>query len=276
MNLEKSVKTIVITGASSGIGKATAKLFAEQGWQVAATMRKPGNETELGSVANINLYQLDVTDQSSIESAVAEILDDFEHVDVVLNNAGYGLAGPFEAASAEQIRRQFDTNVFGLMEVTRAFLPHFRANKAGLFMNVSSIGGRVTFPYISLYHSTKWAVEGYSESLAYELAQLGIQVKLIEPGGVSTDFGGRSMDVAMPEALPEYQPGVQKFMEARNDMGLAASTAEQIAQGIYDAATDGKAQLRYLLGDDAVQTYGMREQVGDDAFMAGMTERIFG
>ena len=119
------MKTIVITGASSGIGKATAKHFAQQGWKVAATMRKPENETELGDMDNISLYQLDVTDQGSIDNAAAQILRDYETVDVVLNNAGYGLAGPFEAASVEQIRRQFDTNVFGLMEVTRAFLPHF-------------------------------------------------------------------------------------------------------------------------------------------------------
>lgn len=267
------MKTIVITGASSGIGKAAAKHFAAEGWQVAATMRKPENETELTDIDQVKLYQLDVTDQASIDKAAAQILSDYETVDIVLNNAGYGLAGPFEAATPEQIRRQFDTNVFGLMEVTRAFLPHFRANKAGLFMNVSSIGGRVTFPFVSLYHSTKWAVEGFTESLAYELGELGIQVKLIEPGGVTTDFGGRSMDFAMPDELPDYAPAVQRFMASRASNGPEASTAEFIAAGIYEAATDGKSQLRYLLGDDAVQTYGMREQVGDDAFVAGMRQR---
>ena len=268
------MKSIVITGSSSGIGKACAKYFAEQGWKVAATMRKPENETELTQIDNVSLYQLDVTNQDSIDHAAAQILNDFERVDVVLNNAGYGLAGPFEAATREKIKRQFDTNVFGLMEVTRAFLPHFRANRAGMFLNVSSIGGRITFPLISLYHSTKWAVEGYSESLSYELGELGIQVKIIEPGGVATDFGGRSMDFAMPTEFPDYQPTVAKFMAAWGNSGLAASSANDIAQGIYDAATDGKAQLRYLLGDDAKQTYAMREQVGDDAFVAGMRERM--
>ena len=268
------MKTIVITGASSGIGKATAKHFAEQGWQVAATMRNSENETELTQIDNIKLYQLDVTDAASINHAVAQILNDFEIVNVVLNNAGYAVAGPFEATTPEQIRRQFETNVFGLMEVTRAFLPHFRANKAGLFLNVSSIGGRVTFPFISLYHSTKWAVEGYTESLAYELGELGIQVKLIEPGGVATDFGGRSMDMAMPNNLPDYVPSVQKFRAARENSPLGASTAESIGAGIYNAATDGKNQLRYLLGDDAVQIYGIHQQVGDDAFAAGIRQRM--
>lgn len=122
------MKAIVITGSSSGIGKATARHFAAQGWQIAATMRKPGDETELTESSNIKLYQLDVTDHASIDNAAAQILNDFEGVTVVVDNAGYRLAGPFEATTPAQIRRQFDTKVFGLMEVTRAFLPDFRAN----------------------------------------------------------------------------------------------------------------------------------------------------
>lgn len=270
------MKSIVITGSSSGIGKATAKYFAAQGWRVAATMRKPENETELNQIENISLYALDVTDEASVAAATEQILSDCGSVDVVLNNAGYGLMGPFEAATPEQIKRQFDTNVFGLMSVTRAFLPHFRANGAGLFLNVSSIGGRITFPFISLYHSTKWAVEGFSESLGYELGELGIQVKIIEPGGVSTDFGGRSMDMAGDESLTDYNEAMGRFQAGMADAGLGVSTPEYQAERIFAAATDGTAQMRYLIGDDAVQTYGMREQVGDDVFIAGMKERIFG
>ncbi len=271
------MKTIVITGSSTGIGKATAKLFAEKGWQVAATMRTPANETELTTLDNVKVYPLDVTDIASITSARDQILADFGTVDVVLNNAGYGLMGAFELADTAQIKRQFDVNLFGLMDVTRAFLPHFRANKAGMFLNVSSIGGRITFPLISLYHSTKWAVEGFSESLAYELGELGIQVKIIEPGGVATDFGGRSMDMANNEATTDYNESIGKFMAAmteRASSGLGQSTAAQIAEGIYAATTDGKPQLRYLLGDDAVQMYAMRKEYGDDAFMVGMKQRM--
>ena len=267
------MKTIVITGASSGIGKATAKQFAAQGWQVAATMRKPENETELNQLENVSLYALDVIDEASIVNATGQILSDFGTVDIVLNNAGYGLMGAFEAASPEQIKHQFDTNVFGLMSVTRAFLPHFRANKAGLFLNVSSIGGRITFPFISLYHSTKWAVEGFSESLAYELGELGIQVKLIEPGGVDTDFGGRSMVFAAQEGLTDYDESIGRFQTNYANSGLGQSTAEFQAEKIYEAATDGKTQMRYLIGEDAEQTYALRQQVGDDAFIAGMKER---
>jgi NAD(P)-dependent dehydrogenase (short-subunit alcohol dehydrogenase family) len=171
------MKTILITGASSGIGKTAAIYFQQQGWQVAATMRNPANEHELDKLPNIKLFALDVTDESSIAKAVSESIAAFGTVDVVLNNAGYGTVGAFEAATDEQIKRQFETNLFGLMSVTRAFLPHFRQNNSGLFINISSIGGLVTFPLFSLYHSTKWAVEGFSESLQFELAGLGIGVK---------------------------------------------------------------------------------------------------
>ncbi|MEM8863799.1 MAG: SDR family oxidoreductase [Chloroflexota bacterium] len=275
MTQNKQRKTIVITGSSSGIGKATARLFAENGWEVAATMRNPQKEAELGAIENVTLYQLDVTDSASLEQATADILKDFEVIDVVLNNAGYGLVGPFEAASPEQIERQFGTNVFGLMSVTRAFLPHFREKGTGLFINISSLGGLITYPFTSLYHSTKWAVEGFSESLSFELGELGIGVKLIEPGAVSTDFSGRSMEMAMPDNLPDYGPAAQKFMTSLANSDRVPATAEEVAQGIYEAATDGKNQMRYPVGD-APQTVAMRRQIGDDAFIAGVRQQIFG
>ena len=268
------MQSIVITGASSGIGKATAIFFAEQGWKVAATMRTPEKETDLTEIENVTLYQLDVIDDASIAAASESILADFGTVDVLLNNAGYGLMGPFESASKEKVRLQFDTNVFGLMEVTRAFLPHLRANEAGVILNVSSIGGRVTFPLLSLYHSSKWAVEGFSESLAYELAPFGIQVKIIEPGGVSTEFSGRSMDFTMDEDMTAYNDLIGKLQKNRASMGLGGSTPQQIAAQIYQAATDGTPQLRYLMGDDAHRVYGMRKEHGDDAFVAGMAQQL--
>lgn len=269
------MSTIVITGSSSGIGKATAKYFAQQGWQVAATMRRPENEAELNHIEGVSLYALDVTNAASIKSATQQILADMGRVDVVLNNAGYGLMGTFEAATPEQIQSQFDTNVFGLMSVTRAFLPHFRANKAGLFINVSSIGGLVTFPFVSLYHGTKWAVEGFSESLSYELAPLGIHVKIIEPGGVSTDFAGRSLAMTTQEGLTDYDETFGRFQAnvASSEMPTA-NTPEQLAQAIYQAATDGKAQLRYMVGADAEQMYQLRKTKGDDAFVATIAEQF--
>ncbi|MDW3195059.1 MAG: SDR family oxidoreductase [Cytophagales bacterium] len=268
------MKTIAITGASSGIGKEAAKLFVTHGWRVAATMRKPGSEKELSELEGVKLYELDVTDTLSIQQCAKSILKDHQGIDIVLNNAGYGLVGPFEAATPEQIQRQFNTNVFGLMEVSRAFLPYFRSKRAGMLINVSSLGGLITYPFTSLYHSSKWAVEGFSESLSFELGELGIQVKLIEPGAVSTDFSGRSMDFAMPNDLPDYGPPVQKFLDAQKNSDRVPATPEEIAQGIYEAATDGKQQLRYLLGD-APHTIKVRKEAGDDEFIAAMKARIF-
>lgn len=271
-------QTILITGASSGIGKATAKYFAEKGWNVAATMRKPENEEELSKVEGIKLFRLDVLDQDSIDQAIAGSIETFGKIDVVLNNAGYGAAGPFEAASKEQVKRQFDTNLFGVFDVTRTVLPHFRANKSGLFINITSIGGLVTFPTFSLYHGTKWALEGFTESLAYELDHLGIQVKLVEPGGVKTDFAGRSLDILQKEGLTDYEPVTNKIMAvfSEPDRTNQYSTAEQIAEVIFEAATDGKQQLRYLAGADAKEMWKGRQAMGDDGFHGMIKNQFLG
>src|SRR5215216_677679 len=181
-------KTILITGASTGIGKATALLFQQRGWKVAATMRSPEKADDLKGLNNLACIRLDVTDISSIRQAITDVISQFGSIDAVVNNAGYGMVGPFEASTVEQVERQFATNVFGLMNVTRELLPHFRARGAGTFINISSMGGRITFPLYSVYHATKWAVEGFSESLQFELRQLNIKVKIVEPGPIKTDF----------------------------------------------------------------------------------------
>ncbi len=266
--------TIVITGSSSGIGKATAKYFAEQGWTVAATMRSPEKENDLTSLSNVSLHALDVSRKDSVQTALSEILETCGAVDVVLNNAGYALMGPFEAATSEEIESQFATNVFGLMNVTRAFLPHFRSRGEGMFLNVSSIGGLITFPLMSLYHSSKWAVEGFSESLSHEMQQLGIKVKLIEPGGVATDFGGRSMSRGSIEH-EAYEETAAKFRKNIGELGIERSTAQFIAEGIYAAATDGSDRLRYVIGPDAERTWARRREAGAESFVAEMRARLF-
>jgi NAD(P)-dependent dehydrogenase (short-subunit alcohol dehydrogenase family) len=262
--------TILITGSSTGIGRATAKHFQANGWNVIATMRKPENEAELNQLDNVLVTRLDVQDQDSISSAIAAGIEKFGKIDVLLNNAGYGLMGSFESIPRESIQRQYEVNVFGLFDVTRSILPHFRDNKSGVIMNVSSVGGRITFPLISPYHSTKWAVEGFSESLQYELAPLGIKVKLIEPGGVATDFGGRSLDFQHDQSLTDYNEMVGKVMAAFQDpeRNASMSTAEYAAEKIYHAATDGSDQLRYIIGQDAEQLLGARYGMDDPAFFS--------
>src|SRR5579872_2128230 len=187
-------KTIVITGASSGIGKATARLFADKGWNVVATMRDPAAEKDLVETATLKLAALDVQDPAGIRAAVSTAIAAFGKIDVWLNNAGYGAFGPVEAGSREQIQRQFDVNFFGLIACVQAVGPHFRANRSGVLINVSSVGGLLTVPGFSVYNASKFAVESLSEGLWYELGTFGIKVKLIEPGAIRTDFGGRSMD----------------------------------------------------------------------------------
>ena len=271
-------KTILITGASTGIGKATAKLFREKGgWNVVATMRTPEKEEELNTLENVLVTKLDVLELESMDSALAAGIEKFGKIDVVLNNAGYALMGTFESAKRESIMRQFGVNVQGLFDVTQKALPHFRANKSGMFINISSIGGRMTFPLMPLYHSTKWAVEGFSESLRWELAQIGVKVKIVEPGGVATDFGGRSLDLQHNPELTEYNEFVNVFMEA---MGRASdpsvlSTPDIIAEVIYTAATDEADTLRYRAGADAEQLLTARKSMTDEEFF-GMQKAQFG
>lgn len=267
-------KTILITGSSSGIGKATAKLFQEKGWNVIATMRTPEKEEELTQLDNVLVTRLDVQEASSIQTAVQAGIDKFGKIDVLLNNAGYGAYGPLEAFPSDRVRRQFDVNVLGLLDVTKALIPHFRANQSGLLINVSSIGGKMTFPLGSLYHGTKFAVEGISEALNYEFEQIGCQVKIIEPGAIKTDFGGRSFDFMNDESLTEYQPMIGKLFAAFEPALEQASEAIVVAEVIYEAATDGTNQLRYTAGDDAKTFMANRKQLDDATFIGGVKSQF--
>ena len=240
-------KTILITGSSSGIGKATALHFAAQDWNVVATMRTPEKAGDWAKHSTITLTRLDVREIDSIHQAINDTINKFGQIDVVVNNAGYGLVGPFEASTHEQIQRQFDTNVFGLMIVCRAIIPHFRAQEDGIIINVASMGGRITFPLYSLYHGTKWAVEGFSESLQFELQPFNIRVKIIEPGAIKTDFYHRSMDVISKPGLTAYDAYVNRAMPNMNRFGETAPGPEKVAQVIYQAATDGSSKLRYQI-----------------------------
>lgn len=238
-------RTILITGASTGIGKTTAQYFAEQGWNVAATMRTPEKATGFEAFTGIKLYQLDVTDEQSIARAIDSVIKDFGKIDVLVNNAGYGAVGVFEKATKEQIQKQFDTNVFGVMNVTRHILPHFRANGAGTLINVSSMGGRLTFPLYSVYHATKWALEGWAESLQFEVRQFGIRIKNIEPGAIKTDFMGRSMDVFSKPDLTAYDTYEAIATKNTEESYKSAPDSAVVAKTIFKAANDSSYQLRY-------------------------------
>ncbi|MEO0329985.1 MAG: SDR family oxidoreductase [Pseudomonadota bacterium] len=264
------MQTILITGASSGIGKSTAKHFQSKGWNVIATMRDPSTEAELGSLENTFVTRLDVTDAGTIFDAIAQGITRFGKIDTLLNNAGYGAYGALEAFSMERIRRQFDTNVIGLLEVTKAVLPHMRENRSGVIINVSSIGGHITFPLGSLYHGTKFAVEGLSEALHYELEPLGIRVHIVEPGMIKTNFGGSSFDFAIDESLPEYAPVAEAMGRIFGKLASNPSAPETVAEVIWDAVHDTDSRLRYRAGADADELLDKRKQQDDATFIGNI------
>ena len=238
-------KVILITGASTGIGRETVKFFQAKNWKVAATMRRPEEAADLQKIVDVECVRLDVTDIDSIKSAIAETLEKFGRIDVVVNNAGYGVVGPFEATTLEQIDRQFQTNVIGLMNVCREIIPYFREQERGYIVNIASVGGRMTFPLYSPYHATKWAVEGFSESLQYEIDQFNIRVKIIEPGPIKSDFYNRSQVIAKKEGLTAYDPFVDKVLPNLQKAGAEAPDGSVVAASIYDAVTDDSKRLRY-------------------------------
>jgi NAD(P)-dependent dehydrogenase (short-subunit alcohol dehydrogenase family) len=261
-------KTIFITGASAGIGKATAKLFAERGWKVIATMRKPENETELNLLPNVTLLPLDVNNLAQIKETTQQALA-LGDIDVVFNNAGYALLGVMEAITDEQIVAQMETNFFGVVRVTQAFIPYFREKGSGLFITTGSSAGLMGFPVSSMYDASKWALEGWSESLSYELNEVGIGIKTIEPGLVATEIADRSVFVSHPA----YENLMGKFM-ALIGHDENTTTAAQIAEVVYGAATDGTNTLRYVCGEDAKSLYAQRLEAGDEAFRAGIKQML--
>ncbi|MFT4848787.1 MAG: NADP-dependent 3-hydroxy acid dehydrogenase YdfG [Sediminicola sp.] len=261
------MKTILITGASSGIGKATAQLFNQKGWNVIATMRSPEREEKLTKLDNVFVSKLDVLDLESINETISKGIEKFGKIDALVNNAGYGAYGPLEAFPRENMVNQFNTNVIGLLDVTRAIIPHFRENKSGTIVNISSIGGKITFPLGSLYHGTKFAIEGISEALSYEMEQIGVRVKIVEPGMIATDFGGRSFDFQNDENLEEYQHTVSSLLKVWQSGELIPSPPSLVADVIFEATTDERSKLRYRAGADAEYLLDNRKRMDEDAFV---------
>ena len=271
---KKMKKTVLITGTSSGIGKATAMEFARQGWNVVATQRNPENGKELGSIPNIRLESLDVTDAASVQRAFERTISEFGRIDAVVNNAGYGVDGVFEAMTDEEIRKQYDTNVFGLMRVTREAIRAMRPYRDGVIVQVSSMGGRITFPLYSIYHGTKWAVEGFSESLHYELSLFNVRVKIVEPGPILTEFYGRSRVNVKPTDTDVYDAFLQKFEKAAEGVMKQAEGPDVVARTIYKAATDGSGRLRYAVGKPGPLLLRMRKLLSDGMFI-GMVRSTY-
>jgi NAD(P)-dependent dehydrogenase (short-subunit alcohol dehydrogenase family) len=265
---ERMQKTVLITGGSSGIGLATVHYFASKGWDVVATMRNPEvKAAEFKGKKNVDLVRLDVLDRESIQSAVRHAQAKFGGIDVLVNNAGYAMKGVFEASTSEQIRRQIETNVLGLMDVTREVIPVMRKQGGGVIVNISSIGGRIAMPLYSIYQSTKFAVEGFSESLYYELRSQNIKVKLMEPGVIITDFYTRSMNRAESNGLRSYDELVKVASASEEKLKTKGSTPDVVAKRIFEAATDGRRRLRYHAGKYSTTMLILRKLLPDRVLM---------
>ncbi|HEY5214235.1 MAG TPA: SDR family oxidoreductase [Acidobacteriaceae bacterium] len=267
-------QTVLITGCSAGIGRASAEIFAARGWNVVATMRSPESAGELAERENVLVTALDVTDDSSIAAAVKQAEERFRAIDVLVNNAGYGVYGLLEATSVESIRRQFETNVVGLLATTQAVMPGMRKRRSGVIVNVGSIAGKMSYPLGTLYNGTKFAVEGISEALRFELREIGVRVKLIEPGIIYTNFSN-VMEFNNDESLVEYQTMVQKFGATMEEVAKNGTAVGVAAEAIYEAATDGSDRLRYLVGKDAKAFAAMLAGMDGEQYFSNMST-IFG
>ena len=271
--------TVLITGTSSGIGLETAVEFANHGWNVVATMRNPdGRKTKLHGMKargkKVDLVHLDILDLESIKKAVKYAADKYGGIDVLVNNAGYAVFGPFEECSRERVVKQVQTNYLGLMDVTREVLPVMRRQGGGTIINIASVGGRAGFPLYSAYDSTKFAVEGFTEVSWYELKRQNIKVKIMEPGLIKTNFYASSMEMARDAGIPEYQEYADSVAKSSSAWGARGSHPSVVARKIYKAATDGRWKLRYHAGAMSGLILVMRKILPDFLFMR-LLDRIY-
>ena len=271
MNETDRQKVAVVTGSSSGIGYATSLLLAKSGFYTYASARNIDKSASLQSIADaerlpLKLIQLDVTDDGSVEDAIKKIVLEKGRIDVLVNNAGYGLFGAFEELSLDEIKAQFETNFFGVVRVTQHVIPIMRTAQNGgsgsIIVNVSSINGHLAFPVISAYVSTKFAIEGLSESIAYELEPFGIKVILIEPGAIGSNFmkgsvlSKRALDPQSP-----YSEFVQKIRAKISSDHENATQPDEVAKNIVQAILSEKPEFRYVVGSDAANLLEARKNM---------------
>jgi len=267
-------KVALVTGSSSGIGFETSLMLARAGFNTYASLRnleKSKNITEIAKKEKLPLQvvQLDVNNDGSIKDAIVKIIKTDQRIDVLINNAGYGLFGSVEDTSIEEIKAQFETNFFGVVRVTQQVLPLMRRQNSGTIVNVSSVGGRIGLPALSAYHSTKFALEGLSESIAFELEPFGIRVIIIEPGVIRTNIlnSSSSAKKALDPKSPYFSlsqnlnDNFKSMMESES-----SSSPEEVAKVILQAVTSKNPRLRYSVGDDAANLIHARENMPDKEF----------
>lgn len=265
-------KTIFITGASQGLGKSAAKLFATKGWTVIATMRNPEKETELRQFPNVQLLKLDISNPTQI-TEVAQAAEKISSIDVLFNNAGIGLAGPLEATSDEQLNKLINTNLLGTILVSKAFIPYFRKRNKGTIITTTSSTAYIPYPFIAVYEATKAALEHWTSSMNYELDRFGVRVKTVVPGYMQTNFGNNGDFVADPAYKEDFDKYVGVLM---SEISSFSDIPEDIAEVVYEAATDNKRKINYIAGNHATKEVAWLNSAGIDAVMKSMNKRFFG
>ena len=274
MNSNRNKKVAVVTGSSSGIGLETSLLLARNGFYTYVTMRnldKSKTITDLKQKEKLSLevLKLDVTTDESVKEAIHKITNEQGRIDVLVNNAGYALVGPFEELSIEEFKEQFETNVFGVIRVTQSVLPIMRRQKCGTIVNISSIAGKIGFPLTSAYVSSKFALEGLCESMACEVEQFGIKVILIEPGVIKTNFDNNLKIGKRVSIVPNssYAEMTQKRISGFKPRFESGSPPIEVATVILKAITsENLSELRYLVGNDAFKLMEIRDNISDKEF----------
>ena len=248
-------KVSLVTGSASGLGRNIAEALLASGDRLVATARDPRDLEDLTKQHGdqVCAAALDVTDEGAAQAAVRAAMDTFGRLDVVVNNAGYGDVAPFEQLSPERFKSVMDTNFYGVVHVTRAALPIMRRQKSGCILRISSLGGRLGLPGSSAYHAAKWAVGGFTESLAQEVATFGVKVCALEPGGMRTNWGTRA-NKGLPDLLPDYEPSVGAMVRALHGVwGNENSDPAKVAQVIFRLAASDRLPAHLLIGSDAVR-----------------------
>jgi NAD(P)-dependent dehydrogenase (short-subunit alcohol dehydrogenase family) len=272
-NFMTQAQTVLITGASSGFGKATAQRFLDRGWNVIPSMRKPDASLFKGNSDRLLVLPLDVTNLESIRSALEEGIRTFGQIDVVVNNAGIGLLSAFEVTPEHILHEVFETNTFGVMNVCRAVIPHMREQGHGTIINVTSSTGIAPMPLVAIYAASKCAVEGFTESLSYEMELVGIRMRLVEPGfAPSTNLtanGGVRMQGLTP---PPYSEFAQAYFARMQNYPTDYSTEQDIVEAVFAAATDRGDHLRYLAGPDTKLLASLRWTTSEEKYLAEMRE----
>ena len=276
----KRNKTALVTGCSSGIGYSTCLLLARNNFKVYGTVRNLSKAKKIQEVIDkekihLKIILLDVNDSESIQNAIRDILYDSRKIDVLINNAGYGMFGPIEDITTEDVKLQFETNFFGVIRLIKEIVPIMRKQGNGTIVNISSMVGRFGVPLNAAYVSSKFAIEGLSESISYELAEFGIKVILVEPGVVQTNFFNNLKINGLDTSSPYYELMKKRVSFLKIAMKNSPTSSSQVANTILDALNSKRPEFRYVIGMDAKNSIQKKDSLSDKKFMKWVSDGIF-